>query len=220
MPRLDTVLVLLLAMPALSFANSDPVRNTVERRQDQRQLAVDNNQLARDSQEVSDFEKMIAALKNACEERMAARYRDVNERVRTAMGREVEQAAVKSAQAARETHLSRRESRNEHMEAATGGDGRDAIQAIDDGHDRRNDARDRDSAVIRHDEMARISTLCGSLQNDIERGDLNAMRRNASLAEDFLNVMRRDLSATQSERVEDRSERREDRREARTDRRH
>lgn len=218
MPRLDTVLVLLLAMPAASFA-SDPVRNTAERRQDHRQLAVDRGWIERDARELSEFERLTAALEDASRDRMAARYRDVNASIQQAMDREIEEAAVKSAQAAREARLSRREARNERMEASTTGSGSDALQALDDGHDRRDDTRDRDTAIARHNEMARIGTLSGALQNDIERGDRGAMKRNVTLAEQFLSVMRRDLLATRSERTEDRAELREDRRETRTDRR-
>lgn len=213
MPRLDTVLVLLLAMPAASFAN-DPARNTAERRQDHRQLAVDRGWLERDARELSEFEHMTAALEDANRDRMAARYRDVNASLQQAMDREIDQAAVKSAQAAHEARLSRREARNERMEASTTGTGRDALQALDDGHDRKDDA-----AITRHNELVRIGTLSGALQNAIERGDRGAMKRNVVLTEQFLSVMRRDLAATQNERSEDRAELREDRRETRTDRR-
>jgi hypothetical protein len=218
MPRLDTVLVLLLAMPAASFAN-DAARNTVERRQDHRQLAVDRGWLERDTRELTEFEHMTAALEDANRDRMAARYRDVNTTLQQAMDREIDEAAVKSAQAAHEARLSRREARNERMEASMTGSGRDALQAIDDGRDRRDDALDRDSAITRHNELVRIGTLSGALQNDIERGDKSAMKRNVALTEQFLSVMRRDLAATQGERSEDRAELREDRRETRTDRR-
>lgn len=219
MPRLDTVLVLLLAMPAASFANSDPVRNTTERRQDHRQLTVDRAWAERDAREVGLFEQTTAALKDACEDRMAARYREVNGTLQQAMDREIDQAAVKSAQVAHEARLSRREFRGERMEAHVSGDGRDALQAIDDRHDRRDDARDRDTAMSRHDDMVRLSTMSGALQNDISRGDRTAMKKNVALVEEFLQVMRRDLAATRSEKAEDRAELREDRRETRTDRR-
>jgi hypothetical protein len=219
MPRPDTVLVLLLAMPVSTFANPNPAHNTVERRQDHRQIALDSAWAQRDGREVTEFESMTAALRNALQDRMAARYRSVNEDMLRAMDREIEQAAVKAAQAAHETRLSRREARSEHMEAAASGSGRDAVQALDDRHDLRDDRRDRDTAVARHDEMARIGTMAGALQNDIDRGDRTAMRKNLALAEQFLDVMRRDLAATGRERTEDRPELREDRREARSDRR-
>jgi len=219
MPRFETVLVLLLAMPASSFANSDPVRNTVERRQDHRQLTLDRAWAERDARELSEFESMTASLRDALQDRMAARYRDVNENMLRAMDREIQQAAVKSDQAAHEARLSRREFRGERMEASVSGDGRDMLQTIDDRHDRRDDARDRDTALVRHDEMARLGTMAGALQNGIDRGDRTAMKKNLALAEQFLDVMRRDLAATASERTEDRAELREDRRETRTDRR-
>ncbi|HKW15676.1 MAG TPA: hypothetical protein VJS69_14420, partial [Candidatus Krumholzibacteria bacterium] len=123
MPRFETVLVLLLAMPASSFANSDPVRNTVERRQDHRQLTLDKAWAERDGRELHEFEAMTASLRDALQDRMAARYRDVNENMLRAMDREIQQAAVKADQAAHEARLSRREARRSTMEASAGGDG-------------------------------------------------------------------------------------------------
>jgi hypothetical protein len=211
MARLDTVLALLLAMPALSFANSDPVRNNAERRQDHRQLVLDRSWAERDARELSEFEAMTSSLKDACQDRMAARYREVNTRLLEAMDREIQQSGVKADQAAREAGLSRRELREERMEAATSESGRDMLQAMDDRRDLRDDRRDRDNAVLRHDDMIRLGTMAGALRNDIERGDRTAMKRNVSLADDFLKVMRRDVASTRAERVEDRVELREDR---------
>jgi hypothetical protein len=219
MTRLDTVLVLLLAMPASSFANADPVRNTVERRQDHRQLTLDRAWAERDAREVSEFASMTASLRDALQDRMAARYRDVNEGMLRSIDREIEQASVKADQAAHEARLSRREVRNQRMEASAGDNGGDVLQVMDDQHDLRDDRRDRDTAMGRHDEMARIGTMSGALQNEVNRGDRSAMKKNLALAEQFLDVMKRDLAATGRERTEDRAELREDRRETRTDRR-
>jgi hypothetical protein len=219
MPRLDTVLVLLLAMPAASFANTDPVRNTVERQQDHRQLAVDRSAAARDEREVAEFEQMSKTLGDAYRDRMAGRYREVNARLQTAMLREVEQASVKSDQAAHEAQLSDRELRSERMEAGVSGDSRDMLQSGDDRRDLNDDVRDRANAFIRHAEMARIATLAGALQNNIDRGERAAMQRNVALIDQFLKVMRSDVAAMRTETVEDRIELREDRRETRTDRR-
>jgi len=219
MPRLDTVMVLLLAMPAPSFATAQPVRNTAERISDRRQIALDRTWAERDAREVQEFQRLTNALKDAYRDRMNARYSEVNECVLQAMSRETEQAEVKTAQAAREARMSRREWRDERMEANVTGSARDRLEAADDRHDLRDDRRDRDTAALRHDDMVRIGTEAGALQNDIARGNRSAMRRNVSLAEDFLGVMQRDLAATQAERAEDRAELREDRRESRTDRR-
>jgi hypothetical protein len=154
---------------------------------------------------------MTAQLRDAMQDRMAARYRDVNEDVLRAMDREIEQAAVKADQAAHETRLSRREARRSTMQASAGDVS--TAQAVDDRHDLRDDRRDRDTAFVRHDEMARIGTMAGALQNEIYRGDRTAMKKNLALAEQFLDVMKRDLAADGRERTEDRGELREDRRE-------
>jgi citrate synthase len=200
MPRLDTVLVLLLAIPASSFANANPARNTVEHRQDRRQLAPDRAWAERDAREVTEFESMTAQLRDAMQDRMAARYRDVDEDVLRAMDREIEQAAVKSDQAAHEARVSRRQARNV-MGASAGGN---TLQAAD-------DQNDRNTALWRHDEMARLGTMAGALQNEVNHGDRTAMRKNLALAEKFLDVMKRDLAANSRERTEDRAELRKDR---------
>jgi hypothetical protein len=218
MTRLDTVLVLLLATPALSFANTDPVRDSVGRRQEQGQLAVDRGWAARDAGELREFEQLTASLKGACRSRLTGRYREVNENLQRAIDREIEQSSVKAAQAAREVALWR-VFRKERLEASTTGAGNDMLQAIGESYEHRDDARDRDNAIVRHQDMVRIGTMVGALQNDIGAGDRSAMKRNIALAEQFLSVMRRDVVATQVEGVEDRAELREDPRETRTDRR-
>lgn len=212
MPRLDTVLVVLLAMPAATFAKSEPIRNHQEVRQDRRQLAVDRDWNERDARELAEFERLAGALKDARQDRMTGRYREINARVQTAMAREIEQAQVKSAQAAQDARLSRRELNNGRMEASLSGDYADMIEPRDDRHDLRDDARDRDHTLARYEEMARIGTMSTALQNPIERGDRAAMKRNIQFTEDFLALMRRDLDATRAEALEDHGELREDRR--------
>lgn len=173
MPRLATVLVLLLATPALLFANSKP--------HDYREAALERTWAERDARELGEFEAMAASLKDAWQHGGGERYCEVNEGLLHAMGREIDQAKVKADRAARAAMLSRRET----MQAATGG--APGVEAIDDTH------RDDQTARIRHDEMLRIGTLAGSLSNGIGRGDRGAMKRNLSLAEEFLSVMRRDV---------------------------
>jgi len=180
MARLDTVLVLLLAMPALSFANPAPVRSPVD---------VERTWRERDAREMREFEQLTVSLKDAWKGRMAGRYREVNESLLHAMDREIEQASVKADQAEREAVLWR-EFRKKRMDASVTSAGSDMLQAIDD-----NDGRDRDTAIVRRDDMARIATLAGSMRNDIASGDRSAMKRNMSLMQDFLNVMRRDVNA-------------------------
>src|SRR5262245_41400214 len=62
MPRLDTVLVLLLATPALAFANGDSTRTTMERRADPGQAALDRTWAERDAREIREFTMLTAAL--------------------------------------------------------------------------------------------------------------------------------------------------------------
>lgn len=174
MARLETVLVLLLAMPALTFANSNPARITLER-----------TWAERDARELSEFEQLTASLKDAWQVRDDERYREVNESLLRAMEREIDQAGVKVDRAARAATLSRRE----NMQAATGG-APGMLQMIEDPH------RDGDTVMVRHDDMIRIGTMAGSLQNTIDRGDRAAMKRNLSLTDEFLSVMRRDVAAT------------------------
>jgi hypothetical protein len=104
------------------------------------------------------------------------------------------------------------------MEAAVSGDGRDMLQAMDDNTICATTAA---TATRRWYGTMRwpLGTMAGALQNGIDRGDRTAMKKNLALAEQFLDVMRRDVAATASERTEDRAELREDRRETRNDRR-
>ena len=219
MPRMDIVWALLLATPALTFANDPPVRNAHEARADYRQLAADRTWAERDARELAEFEQMSHALGDAGRDRMTGRYREVNTGLQAAMAREIEQASVKADQAAHEARLSGRELEGERMEAGVSGDSRDMLQSEDDRLDMNDDVRDRANAFIRHAEMVRIGTMAGSLQNNIERGERAAMQRNVALGDQFLKVMRSDVAASRTETVEDRIKIREDRRERRTDRR-
>ena len=207
MPRLDTVLVVLLAMPAVTFANTDTVRNHQEARVDQRPLAIDQDWNERDARELAEFEKLAIALRDAGQDRMMGRYREVNARVQAAITREIEQAQVKSAQAAQEARLSGRELRDERMEASVSGEMPDMFETRDDVVDLRDDMRDRDNTLARYEEMARIGTMSTALQNSIERGNRRAIKRNLELTDMFLALMRRDMVASRAETTEDRAER-------------
>lgn len=219
MPRLETALVVLLAMPTAAFASTEPSSNLHEARASQRQLAVDRNWNERDAREISDFEQLTKALKDACEDRMSGRYREVNRRVQAAITREIRQSQVKSAQDAHEVNQSRGELRNERMEASTSGDASDLFQVQEDRRDLRDDLRDSQNSTARYQEMARLGTISASLQNAIERGDQGAMKRNVELAGKFLDMMRRDMAADLAELHEDRGEMRDDRGERQTGRR-
>lgn len=212
MPRLDTVLVLLLAMPGAAFAKTETIRNSREARADRHELAADYDWNERDKRELAEFERFASALRDASRDRMSGRYRDTNTRVQTAMAREIGQAQVKSAQAAYEATRSRRELGSERMEASVTGEPYHMFEARDDRRDLRDDARDHDNATARYEEMARIATMSAALQNPIDRGDRAAMKRNLELANAFLAMMRRDLAASRLEAAEDRAELHEDQR--------
>jgi hypothetical protein len=217
MPRLDTVWAVLLAMPAIAFANPQPVPNAGQTPVDRRQIAIDRAWNERDAREVAEFERLTLALRDAARDRMTGRYREVNERVQTAITREIEQARVKTDRAAGETHRSRGELRRERMDASMPGGGDDMFDTRDDRRDLRDDRRDEEVTLARFEEMARLGTMAAALQNPIERGERGAMKQNLDLAEHFLALMRRDLSAGRFEAGEDRVELREDRRERRSD---
>jgi hypothetical protein len=210
MPRLDTVLVVLLAMPAAAFANADTVRNHQEARVDHRPIAIDQDWNERDARELAEFEKLALALRDAGQDRMMGRYRDVNARVQAAITREIEQAQVKSAQAAQEARLSGRELQDARMDASFSGETTDMFETRDDALDLRDDNRDRDNTLARYEEMARLATMSTALQNPIEKGNRRAMKRNMEITEKFLALMRRELAASRAELREDRTELRED----------
>jgi hypothetical protein len=197
MPRLDTVLVVLLAMPAVSFASPGSTQSRREAHAGRRQAVVYREWNQRDAREVAEFERLTSALRHAGRDRMTGRYREVNERVQAAMVREIEQAQIKSAQAMNEARLAGEARR---MNAATPGQSPGMLP-----HDENttNEERDRDAALARYEEMARLGTMSAALWNPIDRGDRGAMRRNAELAGKFLSLMRSDLAATRREIRED-----------------
>jgi hypothetical protein len=199
MTRFDTVWVVLLAMPTVAIASTTTVQHRQEILADHRPLVDDENWNERDARELSDFTRLASLLKDARQDRMPKRYREVNARIQEAITREIQQAQVKSEQAAQEARLSGRELRAERMEASVSGDSPDMFET-------RDDVRDHDNAMARYEEMVRVGTMATALQNQIERGDRAAMKRNLELTESFLGLLRRDLAATRAEAAEDRVE--------------
>jgi hypothetical protein len=217
MARLTTPTLILLCFATPVFATAQSGRNAREAVNDHRQIALDRAWSLRDASELTEFETLVSTLHDANEDRMVRRYREINARLQTAMDREISQTHVKRGQAANEQRKSRRELRGERMEAGQTGDPRDQLGVADDRRDLNDDRRDRRSTASRGEEMARLGTLAGSLQNDVARGDRAAMERNLKIATEFLALMRADAEANWKERAEDRRELREDRRERRTD---
>ncbi|HEX6791716.1 MAG TPA: hypothetical protein VF247_10435 [Candidatus Krumholzibacteria bacterium] len=211
MPRLDTVWVVLLAIPSVAFASPDPARNSAETRVDRRQVAIDRAWNERDAREVSEFERLASTLADASRDRMSGRYREINQQLQAAITREIQQAQVRSAQAAYEAARSRRELSGERMEASMSGDAGEMFDVRDERRDLRGDRVDSERAQARYDEMSRIGTMSAALQNPIERGERKAMKRNVELAANFLALMRRDLAESVAEGRDDRAELREDR---------
>ena len=211
MPRLDTVWVVLLAMPGIAFASPDPARNSRETRVDRRQVAVDRAWNERDAREVAEFERLASTLADASRDRMPGRYREINRQMQVVLTREIQQAQVRSAQAAYEVQRSRRELAGERMEASMSGDAGGMFDVRDERRDLRGDRVDGERAQARYEEMSRIGTMSAALQNPIERGDRAAMKRNVELAQGFLALMRRDLAESVVEGRDDRVELREDR---------
>ena len=199
MTRLDIVWVVLLAMPTVAIASTTTVQHRQDVLADHRQLAADEGWNERDARELSDFTRLAALLKDARQDRMPKRYREVNARIQEAITREIQQAQVKSEQAAQEARLSGRELSEERMDASVSGDSQDMFET-------RDDVRDHDNATARYEEMVRIGTMATALQNPIERGDRAAMKRNLELTESFLGLLRRDLAAARAEAAEDRVE--------------
>jgi hypothetical protein len=210
-------LALIIFLPAALFAQS--ARNTKEYINNETQIAVDKRQLARDSREVDEFEKMLRDFDTLRQARAVEAFLRVNTRIRTAMHREVEQARAKAGRATREVNQSRREKRGERQEARSTDLARDYHQLRDDRRDLRDDRRDLFAAAARADRMDSILSRTDALQPMVRDGDTDAIAENRRLMGEFLEVLRADLAAAKSELSEDRRERREDRRERRTDRR-
>jgi hypothetical protein len=139
--------------------------------------------------ELTEFEAMVAALCDAYEDRMPGRYREVNARVQRAMSREIEQARVERDRAVSEERRSRSRRDSGPMRAETSAA---AELPFEKPRDTGADRRARRSIVNRCDEMVRVGTLSGALQNEISRGSRPAMARNIELVRSFLCLMRAD----------------------------
>lgn len=183
MSRLSTAALLLFFLATPVFATEAPSRNAG--------APAPPSTSARDAAEVAEFEALVASLCDAYEDRMPARYREVNENLQRAMAREIEQARLARDRAVNEERRTRRD-RRAPMQAGTAGPSGDLGAAPGDDGAPATMRRDRRSVVNRSEEMIRLGTLSGALQNDIARGHRPAMARNIELAGSFLGLLRAD----------------------------
>jgi hypothetical protein len=186
MSRLSTAALLLLLMVTPAFATEAPSRNEGD--------AAAQVSHSRDAGELAEFEAMVAALCDAYEDRMPGRYREVNDRLQHAMAREIEQARLSRDRAVNEERRSRRDTRAGRMQAGAAGPSAELGAVFDDGGSPGAERRSRRSAFNRCEEMVRVGTLSGALQNDIARGYRSAMAKNIELAGSFLGLMRADAA--------------------------
>ncbi len=219
--RYREALIIIIAATAFivpSVLSAQALRNAKESLSNERQIAVDKVQLARDQKETEEFETLLAEMDALSLPEAIDDFRKLNARLRLAMQREYGQASGKVVRTDREVRESRREAAAERREARRTGDVRDRMQARDDRRDLRDDRRDRASAESRAARMGAIIEETGRLRAVVNDGDVQAISQNRELMGEFLQLLRSDLEADRTELREDRRERREDRRERRTDR--
>jgi hypothetical protein len=211
---------LLTALVALSCA-AQPVRNTVERANDRKDLRQDRRQTADDKQDAARADAWLR-------EYDAARASGDVGRIAAAEAAFTQYIASELAESARELGQAKQEVREDNREVR--GDrrelGRDVgrpVRAADDARDLRRDQVNRadDRGDVRKEAAARlrlqaIQAELAGLNGKLDPGSLAAKRaRYAEVTALAKNELRRDVQ----EHSEDKRELREDRRETREDRR-
>jgi len=145
-------------------------------------VAIPAAEQARDASELRQFETLVSEMLAASEDRGSEQYRSLNTRVLEAMEREVDQARIRRAR------LMNRGERP--MQSGLG----DVIPSTGK-HPSNVESKERKSQLARCDEMTRLGGLSASLQNDIARGDQDAMEENEKLVKKFLETMRAETKA-------------------------
>jgi hypothetical protein len=225
-------LVVLVLLSATSV-HAQVGRDVVERGSNRAQISTGKEALERDGKEVESFASQVASFEQAVAKGDGAQANQSLAALSPLMQTEVEQGGAKAEAAKREvagsaseTGSNRRESRRNRDDSnAMGRSDDDTADAVRDGVNRADDARDvaddkKDLEAIAQ-RTQRQQQITQQVAGTPIALDSDAGRQQASeqvaMMKEFEKLMRADLAATEAEIQEDRKEAGEDRRETRDD---
>lgn len=231
---LRTILITSLAVLAVPTSVLAQVgRDAAERASNRGQISQGQQALERDQKELASFTQQIGALEKAVAAGDDAGANAALAALGSLVQAEVGQAGAKAEAARRElaggvseTGSNRRESRRNRDDANAFGRsdddaldaGRDAVNRMDDTRDVADEKRDLEAAVGRAQRQQQLAQGLSkqplSLESAAGREQAAAQ---VALLNEFEQLMRQDLAATEQEIAEDRREAGEDRRETRDD---
>ncbi len=225
MKRLEMLGFVVVVFAFSNVAMGQPARNAVERSQDRQDLRQDNRQLADDQGDLARLTLLLQrydharAVHNLAElDRVELELRDYLATELREDRRETAQDRQELAESRSEVRSDRREnSRNRATGSRPGQRAKDRHDTRDDRRDRADDRRDLQQEQAQH---RRKQTIANELATLYHRHDPSAIARKRALIVELWQLAQVEVQQTAAETREDQRELREDRRETREDRRH
>ena len=231
-----------LFVPLVAQEAADATRNVRERSLDRKQIKQAKKWLARDQEELKNFQQLISQFDAAHKAGDPEALKTAYSKVGAAMKSELEQVKAKAEQYKKELRQSRRELRSERREVRDDRDRkddeffnddlvddnedhaeanlvRDTLNRGDDRRDRRDDRNDLKSLGARAQQMGEIATQFASAVPGQVNGTVVPVEKQRVLLVQFQEAMRAEIEDTERELKEDMKELKEDRRETRQGRR-
>lgn len=207
-----------------SVALAQPARNAAERANDHQDLRQDNRQMADDQWDLAKAQKLLADYDQAAVAGNAARLGELDALALKRIDVEIAESHVESAQARQEVREDNREVRSDRRELKKDyAKGKGPAVKADDVHDLNRDKVNRvDDVADAHKERLsreRLQAIRAQLVGLSGRYDAQSVAAKRSLYAEVVGVAANEVKRDAQEKAEDKRELREDRRETREDRR-
>lgn len=207
-----------------SVALAQPVRNAAERANDHQDLRQDNRQMADDQWDLAKAQKLLADYDQAAVAGNTKRLGELDALALKRLDVEISESRVESAQARQEVREDNREVRSDRRELKKDFvKGKGPLVKADDVHDLNRDKGNRvDDVADAHKERIsreRLQAIRAQLVGLSGRYDAQAVATKRTLYAEIVGVAANEVKRDAQEKVEDKRELREDRRETREDRR-
>jgi hypothetical protein len=221
-----------LFVPLAAQETADATRNVREKSLGRKQIKQAKKWLARDQEELKNFQQLISQFDTAHEAGDPEALKAAYSKVGAAMKSELEQVKAKAEQYKKELRQSRREVRGERREVSDDRDRKDdnedhaeadlvgdTLNLGDDRRDRRDDRNDLKALGARAKQMGEIATQFTSTMPGQANGTALPVEKQRQLLVQFQEIMQAEIEDTERELKEDMKELKEDRRETRQGRR-
>lgn len=217
-------LVLIAVVAVAHAALAQPLKNAMERAKDRQDLRQDHRQMADDQWDLAKSQKLLADYDQAAAKGNAARLAELDALALKRVDVEIAESHVESAQARQEVREDNREVRGDKKELAKDVvKGKGPLVKADDVHDLHRDKVNRadDAADAAKERLSRerLQAIRAQLVGLSGKFDAPSVTTKRALYAEVVGIAGNEVVRDAKEKVEDKRELREDRRETREDRR-